>query len=163
KVTLGAPGSALTKAIYRFFDLPKQVFDHDVPEAIRAAPGRRDLLQGLARRQWRALAQDGPCRRLGAPGPARSPRRGAGPRAGRPLPRRDLCRLSPPGALNRERSRAQRDHLDERLVTIQAQILELLKTLQAERHMAILLITHNLGVIAELADRVAVMYMGKIV
>jgi len=41
-------------------------------------------------------------------------------------------------------------------VTIQAQILELLKTLQAERHMAILLITHNLGVIAELADRVAV-------
>jgi len=48
-------------------------------------------------------------------------------------------------------------------VTIQAQILELMKALQAEYGMAILLITHNLGVIAEMADRVAVMYMGKIV
>ncbi len=48
-------------------------------------------------------------------------------------------------------------------VTIQAQILELMKALQAEFHMAILMITHNLGVIAEMADRVAVMYMGKIV
>lgn len=48
-------------------------------------------------------------------------------------------------------------------VTIQAQILDLMKTLQKEFHMAILMITHNLGVIAELADRVAVMYMGKIV
>ncbi len=48
-------------------------------------------------------------------------------------------------------------------VTIQAQILELMQTLQAELHMAILLITHNLGVIAEMADRVAVMYMGKVV
>jgi oligopeptide/dipeptide ABC transporter ATP-binding protein len=48
-------------------------------------------------------------------------------------------------------------------VTIQAQILELMKALQAEFQMAILMITHNLGVIAELADRVAVMYMGKVV
>ena len=48
-------------------------------------------------------------------------------------------------------------------VTIQAQILELMKALQAERQMAILMITHNLGVIAEMADRVAVMYMGKVV
>jgi peptide/nickel transport system ATP-binding protein len=48
-------------------------------------------------------------------------------------------------------------------VTIQAQILELLKSLQAELGMAILMITHNLGVIAEMADRVAVMYMGKVV
>src|SRR6266545_4227878 len=48
-------------------------------------------------------------------------------------------------------------------VTIQAQILELMKALQAEFHMAILMITHNLGVIAEMADRVAVMYMGKVV
>ena len=48
-------------------------------------------------------------------------------------------------------------------VTIQAQILELMKALQADFGMAILLITHNLGVIAEMADRVAVMYMGKIV
>ena len=48
-------------------------------------------------------------------------------------------------------------------VTVQAQILELLKELQAQFGMAILLITHNLGVIAELAHRVAVMYMGKIV
>jgi oligopeptide/dipeptide ABC transporter ATP-binding protein len=48
-------------------------------------------------------------------------------------------------------------------VTIQAQILELMKALQDEFGMAILMITHNLGVIAEMADRVAVMYMGKIV
>jgi peptide/nickel transport system ATP-binding protein len=48
-------------------------------------------------------------------------------------------------------------------VTVQAQILELLKELQQQFGMAILMITHNLGVIAELAHRVAVMYMGKIV
>jgi oligopeptide/dipeptide ABC transporter ATP-binding protein len=48
-------------------------------------------------------------------------------------------------------------------VTIQAQILDLLRELQEQFHMAILLITHNLGVIAELADRVAVMYMGRVV
>lgn len=48
-------------------------------------------------------------------------------------------------------------------VTIQAQILELMKRLQEEYGMAILMITHNLGVIAEMADRIAVMYMGKIV
>lgn len=48
-------------------------------------------------------------------------------------------------------------------VTIQAQILELLKHLQEEFHMAILLITHDLGVVAEVADRVAVMYAGQIV
>lgn len=48
-------------------------------------------------------------------------------------------------------------------VTIQAQILELMKSLQDQFQMSILLITHNLGVVAEMADRVAVMYMGKIV
>jgi peptide/nickel transport system ATP-binding protein len=48
-------------------------------------------------------------------------------------------------------------------VTIQAQILELLKELQTQYGMAILMITHNLGVIAELAHRVAVMYMGRVV
>ena len=48
-------------------------------------------------------------------------------------------------------------------VTIQAQILELLEKLQAEFHMAILLLTHDLGVVAEVADRVAVMYAGQIV
>jgi peptide/nickel transport system ATP-binding protein len=48
-------------------------------------------------------------------------------------------------------------------VTIQAQILELMKALQNELGMAILMITHNLGVIAETCSRVAVMYMGKIV
>jgi oligopeptide/dipeptide ABC transporter ATP-binding protein len=48
-------------------------------------------------------------------------------------------------------------------VTIQAQILDLLRELQAEFKMAILLITHNLGVISEMADRVAVMYMGRVV
>ncbi|MEW6750279.1 MAG: ABC transporter ATP-binding protein [Candidatus Latescibacterota bacterium] len=48
-------------------------------------------------------------------------------------------------------------------VTIQAQILDLLRRLQEEMHMAILLITHDLGVIAEMAGEVAVMYAGKIV
>jgi oligopeptide/dipeptide ABC transporter ATP-binding protein len=48
-------------------------------------------------------------------------------------------------------------------VTIQAQIIEVLKTAQRETHAAIVLITHDLGLIAELADRVIVMYGGKIV
>ncbi|MFQ5671736.1 MAG: ABC transporter ATP-binding protein [Nitrospinales bacterium] len=48
-------------------------------------------------------------------------------------------------------------------VTIQAQILDLLASLQSEIQMSILLITHNLGIVAEYADRVAVMYAGKIV
>jgi peptide/nickel transport system ATP-binding protein len=48
-------------------------------------------------------------------------------------------------------------------VTIQAQVLRLLKRLQQETGMAILLITHDLGVVAETADRVAVMYAGQIV
>jgi oligopeptide/dipeptide ABC transporter ATP-binding protein len=48
-------------------------------------------------------------------------------------------------------------------VTIQAQILELLNALRQTRELAILLITHDLGVVAEVADRVAVMYTGKIV
>ncbi len=48
-------------------------------------------------------------------------------------------------------------------VTIQAQILDLLARLQQERGMAILLITHDLGVVAEVADEVAVMYAGEIV
>jgi peptide/nickel transport system ATP-binding protein len=48
-------------------------------------------------------------------------------------------------------------------VTIQAQIMELLKSLQRQFHMAVLIITHNLGVIAEMADEIAVMYLGRIV
>src|ERR1043165_2491361 len=48
-------------------------------------------------------------------------------------------------------------------VTIQAQILELLNNLRTTRELAVLLITHDLGVVAEVADRVAVMYTGKIV
>ena len=48
-------------------------------------------------------------------------------------------------------------------VTIQAQILELLDELRKTRELAVLLITHDLGVVAEVADRVAVMYTGKIV
>ena len=48
-------------------------------------------------------------------------------------------------------------------VTIQAQILELLRELQAELGMALLLITHDLGVIAEVAQRVVVMYAGQII
>ena len=48
-------------------------------------------------------------------------------------------------------------------VTIQAQILELINRLKEERHMSIIFITHDLGVVANMADRVAVMYAGKIV
>jgi len=48
-------------------------------------------------------------------------------------------------------------------VTIQAQVLDLMRNLQQERRMAILLITHDLGVVSETADRVAVMYAGQIV
>jgi peptide/nickel transport system ATP-binding protein len=48
-------------------------------------------------------------------------------------------------------------------VTIQAQILELLNELRRTRELAVLLITHDLGVVAEVADRVAVMYTGRIV
>ena len=47
-------------------------------------------------------------------------------------------------------------------VTIQAQILELLMTLQRERNMALVLITHNMGVVAETAQRIMVMYAGQI-
>ena len=47
--------------------------------------------------------------------------------------------------------------------TIQVQILQFLKHLQAERRMTILLITHNLGIVARLCRRVLVMYAGKIV
>lgn len=48
-------------------------------------------------------------------------------------------------------------------VTIQAQILELLDDLRRQRELSVLLITHDLGVVAEVADRVAVMYTGRIV
>lgn len=48
-------------------------------------------------------------------------------------------------------------------VTIQAQILELMKRLKKELGMAIMLITHDLGVVAEMAERVVVMYAGKVV
>ncbi|XLE17844.1 ABC transporter ATP-binding protein [Deinococcus radiomollis] len=48
-------------------------------------------------------------------------------------------------------------------VTIQAQILDLMRKLQAEIGMSILFITHNLGVVAEMADRVVVMYGGRVV
>jgi oligopeptide/dipeptide ABC transporter ATP-binding protein len=48
-------------------------------------------------------------------------------------------------------------------VTTQAQILDLLRQLQEQRGMAIMLITHNLGVIAEMADDVVVMYLGRVV
>jgi dipeptide transport system ATP-binding protein len=48
-------------------------------------------------------------------------------------------------------------------VTIQAQILDLLRALQKERGMALVLVTHNMGVVAEMARRVAVMYAGQVV
>ena len=55
---------------------------------------------------------------------------------------------------------SQQLHLD---VTIQAQILELMKELQEKMDTSIIFITHDLGVVANIADRVAVMYAGQIV
>jgi oligopeptide/dipeptide ABC transporter ATP-binding protein len=48
-------------------------------------------------------------------------------------------------------------------VTVQAQILDLMRELQAEFHSSIMLITHNLGVVSQMADHIAVMYLGKVV
>jgi ABC-type dipeptide/oligopeptide/nickel transport system ATPase component len=48
-------------------------------------------------------------------------------------------------------------------VTIQAQVLDLIRELRTQRHLSLLLITHDFGVIAEMADRVAVMHRGRIV
>src|SRR5690606_31649861 len=48
-------------------------------------------------------------------------------------------------------------------VTIQAQILTLIKELQQKLHMSVIFITHDLGVVAETCDYVAVMYCGKVV
>ena len=48
-------------------------------------------------------------------------------------------------------------------VTVQAQILRLIERLNHERELAVILITHDLGVVAEVADRVAVMYAGQVV
>ena len=48
-------------------------------------------------------------------------------------------------------------------VTIQAQILELINKIKEERKLSVIFITHNLGVVANMADRIAVMYAGKIV
>ena len=48
-------------------------------------------------------------------------------------------------------------------VTVQAQILDLLQVLQRERHMAMILVTHDLGVVATRADEIAVMYAGRVV
>ena len=48
-------------------------------------------------------------------------------------------------------------------VTVQAQIMALLQELQEERHMGLILITHDLGVVADVADRIAVMYTGRLV
>jgi peptide/nickel transport system ATP-binding protein/oligopeptide transport system ATP-binding protein len=48
-------------------------------------------------------------------------------------------------------------------VTVQAQILELMQTLKRDFRSSIMLITHNLGVVSQMADQVAVMYLGKVV
>ena len=48
-------------------------------------------------------------------------------------------------------------------VTIQAQILELINRLKAERRLSVIFITHDLGVVANMADKIAIMYAGKIV
>ena len=47
-------------------------------------------------------------------------------------------------------------------VTVQAQIMELLRELQAERDMGLILISHDLGVVADVADKVVIMYAGRV-
>ena len=96
-------------------------------------------------------------------------RRPPGSRRGRPrLPARAVGRdeaardardraVMPPALLIADEPTSALD------VTIQAQILALLRTLKAEFHLTVLLITHDFGVVAEIADRVGVMYAGRLV
>ncbi len=65
--------------------------------------------------------------------------------------------------LGKKQTREKTIEMLRLVITIQAQILELMKELQQKIGMALLLITHDLGVVAEQADEVAIMYAGKIV
>jgi oligopeptide transport system ATP-binding protein len=68
--------------------------------------------------------------------------------------------------MERVRIPAARERIDEPTtaldVTVQAQIMELLRDLQRERKMGLILITHDLGVVADVADKISVMYAGRI-
>ena len=122
-----------------------------------------------ATRSWRRCRRTSRWARRGPPAGE-----GAAGRGGDPRCRAPARRLSPP-ALGRQRQRALiaiaiaarpavliADEPTTALdVTIQAQILELLKRLKDERGMALILITHDLGVVADMADRVAVLYAGR--
>jgi len=117
-----------------------------------------ELHQGLSRRDARQHAID-MLHRVGIPGPAQRaaeyPHQLSGGMRQRVMIAMALaCR---PAILIADEPTTALD------VTIQAQILDLLARLRAESGMAVLLITHDLGVVAETADRVAVMYAGQIV
>ena len=109
-------------------------------------------------RSRRASARIELLRQVGIPKPSAAGRIRV-PALGRPAPARD----------DRHRARLQSALLiaDEPTtaldVTTQAQILDLLRDLQARTGMAIMLITHNLGVVAEMGDEVVVMYLGRVV
>jgi peptide/nickel transport system ATP-binding protein len=116
------------------------------------------LHQGLGRREARAAAVE-MLRRVGIPSPEQRvdeyPHQLSGGMRQRAMIAMALC-CSPSLLIADEPTTA----LD---VTVQAQILDLLRELQSELGMAILMISHDLGVIADLADEVAVMYAGRIV
>jgi peptide/nickel transport system ATP-binding protein len=121
------------------------------------AEGARHRDGGSAEREARARALE-MLRRVGSGG-GKAARRVSAPAVGRHAPagddRHGACQR--PALLIADEPTTALD------VTIQAQILDLIRTLQKETGTALVLITHDLGVVAEIADTVAVMYAGRIV
>ena len=132
---------------------PVQTAGAQVVEAIRAP--RAMASRAEARAPALALFEQ-----VGIPDPRARLRRLSAPALGRPQAARDdrdRARRAAPKLLIADEPTTALD------VTVQAQILDLLRRLARETGTAVLLITHDLGVVNEIADRVAVMYAGRIV